>query len=426
MILVNGTILDSEEINHILPSLEKMICVTLQKPILNPMLVVEACNKLATMIERGDYTNLLYQLFEEEHIKAEQIDMVVRLFKRESLLYKLNTELGENISDTLIYKPLYEDYQIKKRIMPLGVLFHIAAGNVDGLPAYSVIEGLLAGNINILKLPAVDKGFSIHLLSELIKLEPLLAEYIYVFDTPSNDIAGMQAMAKSADGIVVWGGDTAIEAVRKFATPNTKIIEWGHKISFAYVTESGVSDEALTGLAHHILSTKQLLCSSCQGIFIDTKQNSFVYGFCERFITILEKAALDYPEPNIGMQAQITLLLYNQELEAGTTGKRIYKGKRCSILASNDKKLEVSFSYGNCWVKALPRELIIENLHQYKGYLQTVGLLCSEEEKEELSEKLAKAGATRITSGKEMSRMLCGETHDGDYPLRRYSKIVEF
>lgn len=426
MILVNGSILDSEEINLILPSIEKSICKTLQKPILNPMLVIEACNKLAENIENGDYFGLLHQLSVEEHISTEQIGNVVRLFKRESLLFKLNTELGEESSEIQTYIPLYEENPIHKRRMPLGVLFHIAAGNVDGLPAYSVIEGLLAGNINILKLPAVDKGFTIQLLSELIKIEPILSEYIYVFDTSSNDLAGMQQMAKSADGIVVWGGDTAIEAVRKLATPNTKIIEWGHKISFAYVTEKGMDDTRLTELAHHILSTKQLLCSSCQGIYIDTDEMSDIYFFSEKFIEILEKAAQGYSEPNIGIQAQITLLLYNKELEARANNVRIYKGKRCSILASKDKKLEISYTCGNCWVKALPRENIISMLHRYKGYLQTVGLLCGEEEIDALSEVLCRAGATRITTAKEMSRMLCGETHDGDYPLRRYSKVVEY
>jgi hypothetical protein len=77
-------------------------------------------------------------------------------------------------------------------------------------------------------------------------------------------------------------------------------------------------------------------------------------------------------------------------------------------------------------VKALPREQIIRRLHRYKGYLQTVGLLCGKGERITLSEIFCRAGATRVTMGNEMSRMLCGEAHDGDYPLRRYTKVVEY
>lgn len=134
----------------------------------------------------------------------------------------------------------------------------------------------------------------------------------------------------------------------------------------------------------------------------------------------------NYPKPGIGMQAQINLLLYNRELEAVSSPMRIYRGDSCSIIASPTKTLEVSFAYGNCWARPLPGKYIISRLHRYKGYLQTVGLLCGPEERSELTELLLKAGATRVTDGKDMSRMVCGEAHDGEYPLLRYTRVVEY
>jgi hypothetical protein len=438
MILVNGKIIESDQTGTILPTLEKRLCKTLQKPVLNPMVVVEACHRLALRIENRDYPDFLTVLLTEGHVTEYQLDEVVNLFKKESLLYKLKTELGEfypadypgiyaSTETGMLLSPPYDiKAPIQRCMMPLGVLFHIAAGNVDGLPAYSVIEGLLAGNINILKLPAADQGFTLRLLNELLIIEPLLSEYLYVFDTSSQDIASLRAMAKSADAIVVWGGDEAILAARRLATPNTKIIEWGHKISFAYITRQGMEEQALSELAHHILLTKQLLCSSCQGIYLDTEDLNELHDFSRRFLTILDRAAEDYPRPDIGIQAQLTLLRYNKELEAAGTDTVVYRGKHCCVLAGADRKLEVSITHGNCWIKALPHGKIISTLHRYKGYLQTVGLLCSPQERRELSLMLHRAGVTRVTHADDMSRMLCGESHDGEYPLRRYSKIVEF
>ena len=66
----------------------------------------------------------------------------------------------------------------------------------------------------------------------------------------------------------------------------------------------------------------------------------------------------------------------------------------------------------------------MEKLKRYKGYLQTCGLLCGPKEKNELADLLGTAGVVRITGG-DMSRMLPGEAHDGTYPLREYSHIVE-
>ena len=50
----------------------------------------------------------------------------------------------------------------------------------------------------------------------------------------------MKRLAGLADGVVVWGGDGAVRGVRELAGPSVKLIEWGHKISFAYVTLKGV------------------------------------------------------------------------------------------------------------------------------------------------------------------------------------------
>ncbi len=426
MILMNGTILPSEKIGHILPGLPKQLCHTLQKPLLDPTAVIEACHKLAERFEQGFYNDIVQPLIAAGAVGYEQLDEIIRMFRRESLLYKMKLELGEVPEAAVLSPPFHENTVIRRERMPLGVLFHIAAGNVDGLPAYSVIEGLLAGNINLLKLPSADQGFTVMLLMELIRLEPSLADYIYVFDTPSSDLSSMKALAECADAIVVWGGDAAISSVRTLASPNTRIIEWGHKLSFAYITRQGISERKLTGLAHHILRTKQLLCSSCQGIFLDTGEMSVVYNFCEEFIRILNLASGSYQAPPMGIRAQINLLLYNQELSALAGEQRIYRGEHCSITASADKKLEPSYTYGNCWAKPLPHRYIISSLHRYKGYLQTVGLLCAPDEREALSRKLLRSGASRITDYDDMSRMLSGEAHDGEYPLQRYSRIAEY
>ena len=90
-----------------------------------------------------------------------------------------------------------------------------------------------------------------------------------------------------------------------------------------------------------------------------------------------------------------------------------------------DSRLELSWLGGNCWVKPLPRRKLLAALKGQKGYLQTAGLLCAPEERQELSALLARAGLVRITEAGEMSRTLSGEAHDGDYPLRAYSRIVE-
>ena len=426
MMLIGGEVLPSSMQNEILEGMEKRLNKTLMQSSLDPMCVVEACSQLSRRIEEGVYNDPIKEIDLDERLLTEQVTVVVQLLRRESLLAMLECQVGGEHNKESSYTPPFTHKVITKKRMPLGVLLHIAAGNVDGLPVFSVVEGLLAGNINILKLPQVDKGFSIQLLSELIAVEPKLKDYIYVFDTPSTDMHAMQQMADLSDGVVVWGGDLAVTAARNMVQPGTKIIEWGHKLSFAYVVLDAITEEDLIGLSEHLFKTKQLLCSSCQTIYIDTMALEDLYAFCERLLPFMEKALAQYPINEIGMAAEVTLKVYSAELEALFSDMKVFKGEGYSLIAKTDSELELSFMFGNCLVKRLPRAEIVEVLRRNKGYLQTAGLICVPEERKVLTELLLRAGVVRVKSPREMSMPTCIDAHDGEYPLQRYSRIVEW
>ena len=79
----------------------------------------------------------------------------------------------------------------------------------------------------------------------------------------------------------------------------------------------------------------------------------------------------------------------------------------------------------NVLVKLLPKKDLLPTLRRQKGRLQTAGLLCTPEKRDELTGLLARAGLTRITRAGTMSAAFPGEAHDGEYPLRRYLRIVD-
>lgn len=425
MNLINGKFVHQVDCDHILSELESRIRKTLSKNELHPKVVIDACDKLSKSINQQNHLESLIEIGVPQKIAKQYLSEAEIKLSKEFLEYKLRTELGENFNEAKEYFPLYLQESVVEKIAPLGVLFHITAGNVDALPAMSAIEGLLVGNINILKLPQEEGGISAKILKELIEIEPLLADYIYVFDYSSKDITAMSKLVEIADAVVVWGGDIAVQSIRKMVHPNTKIIEWGHKFSFAYITKEGMTDDNLRGLAQNICVTNQLLCNSCQGIFIDTDDMEVIHHFCERFIQILEEVSVDNQrELGIGIQSQITFQLYNNELESLFSDTKIYRSENCSVIAYTDMKIEPSIKFRNCWVKRLPQQKILETIRPLKNHLQTVALLCSENEKKGLIETFLKTGVVRITNGLNMSSVYAGAAHDGEYPLRRYTKIV--
>lgn len=421
MIIAGGKIYESKFQDRILSVMERKINKTLAGKPLDPQKVITAIDSLGKDIAAGRYDSLIDALPVDEPRRYKLL--AAEMLTRENMELKLKTELV----------PVPEAIgTVKTKIMPLGVIFHIAAGNMDGLPAFSIAEGLLTGNINILKLPQADNGLSVEIINRLLEYEPDLADYIYVFDTPSSDIRAMQKMAAMSDGIAVWGGDEAVKAVRQLAPVSARLIEWGHKLGFVYIScgsAENIDMEQLKALAKHIVATKQLLCSSCQVIYIDTDSTGDLHRFCSIFLPILEESVNANTPRSIGGKAHKSLLERTDLLESFIESKpsqNLYKGRGCSLAVCGDSKLELSPMMCNVLVKRLPRENIVPVLRRKKGYLQTAGLICSDKDRKHLTETFAKCGVTRITNPGDMSEFFIGEGHDGEYPLMRYVRVVNW
>ena len=155
-----------------------------------------------------------------------------------------------------------------------------------------------------------------------------------------------------------------------------------------------------------------------------------VHAFCRQFLPVLEQAAAQGPAQSLGAAAELTLRRYQARVERAITGsvsdssRTVYDGRHCSLTACTDRELELSDLFGNPLVKALPRRSLLPVLRRQKGRLQTAGLLCPEEDRAALTGLLVRAGLNRVLRAGEMSDSFCGEAHDGEYPLRRYTRMV--
>ena len=418
MILYKGEIYPNEKQAELISSLKEDMYLTLQnKETLSYMTVIDACDKLYQRVINHEFDNIALPLLSALNMPYSSLERYAKVFSKEGLLKKIDIELGDLKNGVLSL-----DENNNRYYEPLGILFHIAAGNVDLLPAYSVVEGLLVGNINILKLPTGDNGLSILLLKELIKEAPVLKDYIYVFDVPSTEVDTIKQLSNLADATIVWGGDEVQRAARSFVDIHSSIISWGHKISFSYV-DNNVTDEEIEALCTSICLSNQLFCSSSQGIYMNTDNMEELHKLAKRVLPIFAKVSKSMNTLPLTMKAKNSLMLYNDELEGNLTN--IYKDSGVSIVVKEDNKLELSYLFQNIWIKALKKEEIVNVLKPNKNLLQTVSINKNLKDKEDIVSLLAKAGAVRITALGDNSRMLAGESHDGEYALRRYIRIVE-
>lgn len=409
MLLIQGELIHNASTDTVIDRLHQDLVYTLTKPPLSAEIVMEASEMLLQDYLYGSLKTELKPYLDGNDLLPFEIEANIKQFSKESLQKRLASEIGHLHLNEAIH------------VAPKGVVLHIAAGNLDVLPAYSALEGLLTGNINLLKLPSSDNGLSIFLLKKLLDYQPLLRAYVYVFDTHSSDLLTIQKLMEFSNAIVIWGSDESISSVRKNAPVNSEIIEWGHKLSFAYLYDPEVTDESLTTIAHHLFVSNQLLCDSCQGIFVNTEDMDVIEHLAKRLSGILAELEGMYPLPDY-LQGKLSINLRTRRLESLDKDYECYINQRSSVSFKEDSMLELSDLYANPWIKPLPIHKIHNALFLHKSHLQTVMLSSMHEP---AVRAFAQVGCTQIRLIQNLSRMSLNRTHDGKFSLNEYIRLVE-
>ena len=333
---------------------------------------------------------------------------------RGALTRKLRRELGGTAPQRLNRPDAKET--VYEAWAPVGLVAHIAPGNAATVAPLSLIEGLLAGNVNVLKTSSSDTLLAAHLLAELVAQDPTgaLAERVIVLRFPSSRQDWLRLMCAPADAVAVWGGEAAVAGVAAHVPAGCRLVEWGHKISFAYLTRDAWADEAtLNALAEDVCLFEQQACSSPQVVYLDTEDTGELHAFCDRLAAAL--AARPAPaahELDPAEYAELTTTEHLARLEEhlGLTRVLAAPDRTWRVMADIRPALTASPLHRTVWVKPLPRENLMATLRPMRRYLQTAGLAGSRTDIAELSTLVLAAGATRVTPVGAMTGRLLRRT----------------
>ncbi|AEW98566.1 acyl-CoA reductase [Streptantibioticus cattleyicolor] len=357
------------------------------------------------------------------------LDEVAAALDREALERKVRRELGGLRPDRLTRPDARET--VYEAWAPVGLLAHVAPGNAASVAPLSVVEGLLTGNLNVLKVSASDSPLALRILAELGAADPTgrVAERIVALRFPSARREWLRLMCAHADAVAAWGGEEAVAAVAELVPPGCRVVEWGHRISFAYLTTRAAADDGtLDALAGDVCRFEQQACSSPQVVYLDTAEPDEVFAFAERFAARLAKVSGRHPAApsSVAERAEVTTTELVARLEEHLGLTRVFAAEDGSwrVLADSRPALTASPLHRSVWVKPLPRHEAIATLRPMRRYLQTAAVGGGPAEAAEVARVLLAAGVTRITPVGSMPDGYPGEPHDGVYPLQRYSRRV--
>ncbi|MCX4539436.1 acyl-CoA reductase [Streptomyces sp. NBC_01565] len=426
-----GTFIGDDEAARRLAALPAAVEAALAAP-LDTETVLAACDALAGAL--SDPGHPVRQRL-APHVPAgvgtdteELFGDLAAFLERGALTRKLRRELGGTAPQRLNRPDAKET--VYEAWAPVGLVAHIAPGNAATVAPLSLVEGLLAGNVNVLKTSSADTLLAQHLLAELAALDPTgaLAERVIVLRFPSSHQEWLRLMCAPADAVAVWGGEAAVAGVAAHVPAGCRLVEWGHKISFAYLTRDAWADGAtLTALAEDVCLFEQQACSSPQVVYLDTEDTGELHAFADRLAAAL--AARPAPaeedlDPAEYAELTTTEHLARLEEHLGFTRVLAAPDGTWRVIADTRPALTASPLHRTVWVKPLPRKNLIATLRPMRRYLQTAGIAGSLTDTAELATLVLAAGATRVTPLGAMTAGYSGEPHDGVYALQRYSRRV--
>ncbi|MFA7402898.1 MAG: acyl-CoA reductase [Pelobacteraceae bacterium] len=163
------------------------------------------------------------------------------------------------------------------KTFPVGLVGHWPAANVQILPLLSGLCALLGGNVSLVRVPPSFSEPVQYLLESLRRVpggDKIARRFRFV--SFRSDIQELQeAMARSVDGAMIWGGKEAVTSIRALPFPFwTRFTVFGPRVSVAALDRGAwtipeVRSKWCLRLARDVWQFDQMACSSPQVLFVE-------------------------------------------------------------------------------------------------------------------------------------------------------------
>jgi hypothetical protein len=164
-------------------------------------------------------------------------------------------------------------------VFPRGTVFHVPPANVDTIFVYSWALSALAGNANVVRVSARAAAAAdtvlVALNATLADADPVIGRTQRLV-TYGRDDAVTAALSQWCDLRVIWGGDAAVDAIRRHPLrPSARDLTFPDRASWAALSVPGwraadpaARRAAVTGFANDAYWFDQAACASPRTVFL--------------------------------------------------------------------------------------------------------------------------------------------------------------
>ena len=312
------------------------------------------------------------------------------------------------------------------------LLTHVWAGNVPGLPLWSLISGLLVKAGNLGKVSAGEPVLASVFARTLARLSPTLGDACAVLWWDRQDEATARTIWSASQAVITFGGDAALAELQRQMPPGVRFLPHGHKISFGAVGREALSATRAPRMAQlaaeDVVRHEQQGCYSPQVFYVERGGATSPQEFAERLAAALQQLTTRFPRPQPALAEAAQIAQWRSRLEWDPQVTLIGQPEHGWSVAVHAQPLALGPGPLHRCVQVVALDAL-EDLPQClvhrREHLQTAGLAVAPERLQPLALQLAECGVTRVCALGQMPLPAPGWHNDGRPSLLDLVSLVD-
>jgi hypothetical protein len=316
------------------------------------------------------------------------------------------------------------------------LMTHIWAGNVPGLPVWSLVSSLLVKGGSVGKVSSAEPLFAGWVAQILAEVEPRLKDCVAIIWWRGGDEEKELQLFETSDVVLAYGGNASLSAMQSRVPVTTRFLPYGHKMAFGLIARESLNannvKETAYRAAFDVVNYDQQGCYSPHTLFVQRGAKVSAQDFSEYLARELDAFEKRYPRRTLSFEEQASLVAWQQKEQVSLFSRSdkallshpagrwtvVYEQLQDTFMPSPlNRTLRV--------IEVADFEQLIPVLSPYRKYLQTAGIAASPEDMFRLSSMLAELGVTRISSIGKMTSADAGWHHDGSSSLLDLVRMVD-
>lgn len=308
---------------------------------------------------------------------------------------------------------------------------HVWAGNVPGLPLWSLIASLLVKGSVIGKVSSAEPFF-IGLFCEILaEVEPRLANAMAIVSWQGGDSERESALFTGADAVIGYGTNKTITMLQQQVTPPAHFISFGNKLSFGLVHHQVLDrqkDEALAKQAAlDIIRYDQQGCFSPHTFFVEKGGKTSPKQWAALLARKLQVYEERHPLRKLSIEEAGERAEWRNKKEWQESWQ-LFSSSKGSWIVAYGKEASIEPSPLSRVVHVIEIDNwqdMKEAVRDKRAVVQTMGIAAPVEELFKISTRLSAFGITRITSIGRMTKLHAGWHQDGRSLMRELVQLVD-